>query len=80
MVENNRVLIRKFVFGMVHIFRTKNLLGKKDGYLSKKSLILMLLTWMIKYDLIKNAQGVCYCDPEKPTVERKPARFRPKNI
>lgn len=55
MVTNNGVLIRKFVFGMVHIFKTKNLLGKKNGYLSKKSLILMLLTWMIKYDLIKNA-------------------------
>jgi hypothetical protein len=66
MVENNRVLIRKFVFGMVHIFKTKNLLGKKGGYLSKKSFILMLLTWMIKYDLIKNAQGECSCDPNKP--------------
>ena len=76
MVENNRVLIRKFVFGMVHIFRSKNLLGKKDGYLSKKSFILMLLTWMIKYDLIKNAQGVT----KKFDWERKPARFRPKNI
>jgi hypothetical protein len=55
MVENNRVIIRKFVFGMVHIFKSKGLLGKKNGFLSRKSLILMLLTWMIKNDLINNA-------------------------
>jgi len=57
MVDYNKVIIRRFVFGMVHLFRTKNLIGKKNGFLGKKSFILMLLTWMIDRDLIENAQG-----------------------
>ena len=41
------VNVKKFVFGMLHLFKTKGLTGKKDGYISKNALILMLLTWMI---------------------------------
>lgn len=55
MVVNNKIDIKKFVFGMVHLFKTKMLLGKKKGYLSKKAFILMLLTWMIDRDFITGA-------------------------
>ena len=41
------VPVKKFVFGMVHIFKSKNILGRKNGYLSKKSFIMILLAWMI---------------------------------
>jgi len=40
---------------MLHLFKAKNLIGKKRGFLGKKSFILMLLTWMIDRDLIVNA-------------------------
>ena len=55
MVDCNKVIIRRFVFGMLHLFKAKNLIGKKNGFLGKKSFILMLLTWMIDRDLIVNA-------------------------
>ena len=55
MVDCNKVIIRRFVFGMLHLFKAKNLVGKKNGFLGKKSFILMLLTWMIDRDLIVNA-------------------------
>ena len=61
---------------MVHLFRTKNLLGKKNGFLGKKSFILMLLTWMIDRDLIENAQG-----PQTNFVkEKKPVGWREKKL
>ena len=55
--HNKGVGVKKFVFGMVHLFKSRNLLGRKNGRLSKKSLILMLITWMINRELIPNAQA-----------------------
>lgn len=50
------VNVKRFVFGMVHLFKSKNILGKKNGFLSKKTFILMLLCWMIERGLLVNTQ------------------------
>jgi len=53
--NENKVDVKKFIFGMVHIFASKELLGKKNGFLSKKAFVLMILTWLIDRDYLANA-------------------------
>lgn len=61
---------------MLHLFKAKNLIGKKNGFLGKKSFILMLLTWMIDRDLIVNAQG----SQTNFVKEKKPVGWREKKL
>ena len=53
--NENKVDVKKFIFGMIHLFASKELLGKKNGFLSKKSFVLMLLTWLVDRDYLANA-------------------------
>jgi hypothetical protein len=78
MVDNfNKVNVRKFVFGMVHLFKSKNLLGKKNGFLSKKTFVLMLLSWMINRDLLVNAQEK---QSNSDHREKKPSDWRERKF
>jgi hypothetical protein len=54
MVNFNGVEIKKFVFGMLFIFKRKGLVGKEHGNVSKKALVLMLLTWLIHKKYVPN--------------------------
>jgi len=78
MVDNfNKVNVRKFVFGMVHLFKSKMLLGKKNGFLSKKTFVLMLLSWMINRDLLVNAQEK---QSNSDHREKKPSDWRERKF
>lgn len=46
MVVYDDIDVKKFVFGMLHLFKMQGLLGKKDGYMSKRGFVLMLLSWL----------------------------------
>jgi len=52
----------------------QGLLGKKDGYMSKRGLVFMLLSWLIHKGYLRNAQ-----DPAalKETPEKKAVDFPP---
>ena len=39
--------VKKMVFTLVMAFKHKNLIGKKEGFLSKTAFILMILAWLI---------------------------------
>ena len=62
---------------MVHLFKMKGLLGKNDGYMSKKGLVIMLLSWLMHKDFIQCAQKGAYTDSDK--VKEKKAAVFPQN-
>lgn len=41
---------------MIHLFKSRGLLGKKNGFLGKKSFVFMLIAWMISRELLENCQ------------------------
>jgi hypothetical protein len=43
------------VFTLVMAFKNKNLIGKKEGFLSKTAFILMILTWLINEGYLAQA-------------------------
>lgn len=59
---------------MVHLFKMKGLLGKNDGYMSKKGLVIMLLSWLMHKDFIQCAQkGLNNTDGSDNKVKEKKA-------
>ena len=46
-VTPQSVDVKKFVFGVVHLFKMNGITGKRNGFISKKALVLMIVSWLI---------------------------------
>ncbi len=80
MVFSMDVDVAKFVFVMLYIFKQKGLVGKKNGNISKKGLVLMLLTWLMQKKYIPNCFGFVKKEEIKYVQERKAVDFPKHNV